>query len=196
MNTLICPLVYGNRPLDIIHSNLENAGFPFNVKFINVEGIANALNTGIEQMTDEHDAIAFMANDIKEPENWLFTKLMALENYTNAGIIGSTLETIRTEYHNEPIISNWIIRKEVIKEIGKFNEDMFPYGPIDLDYCERVWQTKYRTYYAINYLAEHIGSHATGNEYGYDKKELVDKYWNQHLQNIEGYRSGLKSIKL
>jgi hypothetical protein len=48
----------------------------------------------------------------------------------------------------------------------------------------------------MNYLAEHIGSHAIGNEYGYSKKELVDKYWDKHLQNIQGYRLGLKSIKI
>ena len=39
MNILVCCLTYGNRPVDKIHSNLERAGFPFNVCFINREGI-------------------------------------------------------------------------------------------------------------------------------------------------------------
>ena len=42
----------------------------------------------------------------------------------------------------------------------------------------------------------HNGSHATGNEYGWDKSELVSKYWGQYFDNINGYRNGTKSIKL
>jgi len=50
MKVLVCCLTYGNLPLDIIHSNLERAGYPFNLRFINVEGIANALNDGIYEI--------------------------------------------------------------------------------------------------------------------------------------------------
>ena len=31
------------------------------------------------------------------------------------------------------------------------------------------------TYYVMNCKAEHIGSHASGNEYGWDKNKLVKK---------------------
>jgi GT2 family glycosyltransferase len=196
MNTLVCPLVYGNRPLDIIYSNLENTGFPFNVKFIDTEGIANALNEGLDEFRNgNYEAIAFMANDILEPKDWLLKKLVALEKYENAGIVASTLEFERLVPNNEHIISNWIIRKEVIDKVGYFNESMFPYGPIDLDYCERVWIAGFKTYYACNYLAVHIGNHAEGNEYGYDKQEMVNKYWSQFTLDIQGYKNGTKNIK-
>lgn len=197
MNTLVCPLVYGNRPLDIIYSNLENTGFPFNVKFIDTEGIANALNEGLDEFRNgNYEAIAFMANDILEPKDWLLKKLVALEKYENAGIVASTLEFERLVPNNEHIISNWIIRKEVIDKVGYFNESMFPYGPIDLDYCERVWVAGFKTFYACNYLAVHIGNHAEGNEYGYDKQEMVNKYWSQFTLDIQGYKNGTKDIKI
>ena len=197
MNTLVCPLIYGTRPLDIIHINLENTGFPFNVKFINTEGIANALNEGLDEFKNgDYDSIAFVANDILEPKDWLLKKLIALEKYPNAGIIASTLEFERLVPNNEYIISNWIIRKEVIDKVGYFNESMFPYGPIDLEYCERVWVAGFKTYYACNYLAVHMGSHAQGNEYGYDKQEMVNKYWSQYTLDIQNYKNGTKDIKL
>jgi len=195
MNVLVCCLTYGNRPLDIIHSNLERAGFPFHVRFINVEGIANALNEGIE-MLDDGDYIAFLANDIVEPDNWLAKKLIAAIEYPKAGIVASSLDDVKTIIHSEYIISNWLISKDVVKDIGIFNESMFPYGPIDLDYCERANVGGYNTYYVMNCKAEHIGSHASGNEYGYDKSAMVQKYWGQYKQDIEAYHNGTKSIKL
>jgi hypothetical protein len=45
-------------------------------------------------------------------------------------------------------------------------------------------------------LAEHIGGHATGNEYGYDKAELLHKNWATHEADIRGYRDGSKNIKI
>ena len=196
MNTLVCCLTYGNRPINIIHSNLENAGFPFNVKFINIEGISNALNDGIETFKNgDYEAIAFMANDIQEEKDWLIKKLIGLETYENAGIIASPLDFKRTEINNQHIISNWIIRKEVIDNVGLFIESMFPYGPIDLDYCERTWLAGFKTYYLMNYLASHNGNHASGNEYGYNKENMVNKYWEQYHSNIAAYKNGTKNIK-
>jgi len=197
MNTLVCCLTYGDKPLDLIHLNLEQAGMPFNVKFINVEGIANALNEGIRVFKQgNYESITFLANDIEEPNGWLFRKSIALETYENAGIIASPLDRMRTEVNNEHIISNWLIKREVIDKVGLFNEAMFPYGPIDLDYCERVWIAGFKTYYCKNYLANHFGNHAEGNEYGWNKQELVNKYWGQHLQDINNYKNGNKSIKI
>jgi GT2 family glycosyltransferase len=196
MNTLVCCLTYGNRPLDIIYKNLEQSGFPFNVKFINKEGISNALNEGIYTFQKgNYEAITFLANDIKEPKDWLLKKLMALETYEKAGIIASPIDHKRYEISNQHIISNWIIRKEVIDKVGLFIESMFPYGPIDLDYCERTWISGFNTYYAMDYLANHIGSHASGNEYGYNKQEMVDKYWGDYIKNIQEYKNGTKDIK-
>lgn len=195
MKTIVVCLTYGNRPLDIILKNLENAGYLFNVTFVSMEGIANALNEGIYR-AEGYDAVAFLANDIEEPEDWLLKKMMALATYPDAGIVASSLDKVVKEVNNEHIISNWVIRRQVIDKIGLFNESMFPYGPIDLDYCERTWVAGFKTYYVKDLQAKHIGNHAEGDEYGWNKQELVKKYWQQYIQDIQGYKNGTKDIKL
>lgn len=195
MKILINCLVFGNRPLNIIADNLNRKGFNCDIKFIDVEGIANALNEGIEDFK-KYDAIGFLANDIIEPDNWLFKKVEALNTYENAGIVASSLDCERILLQNELIISNWLISSKLIDAIGEFNEQYFPYGAIDLDYCERAWIAGFKTYYVMNCLATHNGLHATGDEYGWNKTELVNKYWGLYAENINGYKNGTKSIKI
>jgi GT2 family glycosyltransferase len=195
MKVLINCLVFGNRPLNIIADNLNRKGFECDVKFVDVEGIANALNEGIKDF-EKYDAIGFLANDIIEPDNWLLKKVEALNTYPNAGIVASSLDCERVQIQSELIISNWLIDTQVIDAIGEFNEQYFPYGAIDLDYCERAWLAGFKTYYAMNCLAVHNGSHATGNEYGWDKSELVAKYSTLYNDNLNAYKNGTKSIKI
>jgi GT2 family glycosyltransferase len=196
MKILICSLTYGNRPTDIIESNLRRAGIEYKHFNINREGISNALNDGLDlAIIDEYDYVGFLANDILEPDNWLAKKLEALQTYPFAGIVASSLGEVRRGISNEHIISNWLIDIKLVKEIGYFNEAMFPYGPIDLDYCERAHIANFNTYYVMNCMAEHIGSHASGDEYGYNKAELLQKNWASHEQDIRSYRAGTKKIK-
>lgn len=197
MKVLIAALTYGNRPTNQIGLNLMKAGHPFDLIEINTEGIANAMNEAIDIAgVDGYDAIAYLANDIIEPQDWLAKKLYALEFYPDAGIVSSSLDRARRGIKSEHIISNWLLSMEVVKKIGIFNESMFPYGPIDLDYCERANLAGFNTYYVMDCLAEHVGSHATGDEYGYNKTELLQKNWAQHEADIKGYRNGTKNIKL
>lgn len=195
MKILINCLVFGNRPYEVINHNLLNAGLPYDIRIINKEGIANALNEGIKDF-DKYDAIGFLSNDIIEPEGWLLKKFEGLQTYQDAGIVASSLDYPRTEVNNEHIISNWLISTKLIEVIGKFNESYFPYGAIDLEYCERTWLAGFRTYYVKDCLATHDGSHATGNEYGWNKGELVAKHQEQYDRDLNGYKNGSKSIKL
>jgi len=154
------------------------------------------MNMGLDVFREgNYDAIAYLANDILEPDRWLLSKIEALQLYYNAGIVASSLDFARTEIVNEHIISNWLVSKAVVDAIGEFNESMFPYGPIDLDYVERAWVAGFKTYYVKNCLAVHNGSHAEGDEYGWNKQELVNQFWQQHQQDIIDYRNGNKSIK-
>ena len=197
MKILIAGLVYGDRPLDILQDNLLNAGYNADFKAIYKEGIANALNDAIDlALVDEYDAIAYLANDIIEPKDWLAKKVEALQTYPDAGIVASSLDHARRGIKSEHIISNWLLSIKVVEQIGIFNEAMFPYGPIDLDYCERANLAGFNTYYVLDCLAEHKGSHASGNEYGYNKTELLHKNWAQHEADIKGYRNGTKKIKI
>jgi GT2 family glycosyltransferase len=197
MKILIAGLVYGNRPKDILNDNLAKAGYPHTYIEINTEGIANALNEAIDIAgVDGYDAIAYLANDIIEPQDWLAKKLYALEFYPDAGIVASSLDYARRGFNSQHIISNWLLSMKVVDTIGIFNESMFPYGPIDLDYCERANLAGFNTYYVMDCLAEHIGGHATGDEYGYNKAELLLKNWAAHESDIRGYREGTKNIKI
>lgn len=193
MKVLTIILTYGNKPRDIIEKNIANAGYP--TKYIEVctYGVANALNEGLAHITNE-DAFAFMANDITEPNNWLHKKVEALTTYPNAGIVASSIDYARTEIMNETIISNWLISKKVIDAIGQFNESMFPYGPIDLDYVERTWLAGFNTYFVKNCLASHPGAHATGIEYGFDKAKMVKDMWPKYLEDLKMYKNGTKNV--
>lgn len=194
MKVLIVCLTYGNRPHDILLSNLQRAGMSFEVTFVNMEGIANAMNEGLERGKD-FDAIAYLANDIVEPDNWLKLKVEGLQTYPDAGIVSTSVQGMRHNIQNECIIGNWLVSSDLIKNIGYFNESMFPYGPIDLDYCQRAWVAGFKTYYVPACVALHSNPHAVGNEYGWDKSELVRKYWPQHVEDIRGYQNGTKNVK-
>ena len=197
MKVLIACLAYGDRPIDILQANLANCGYEADWIVIKKEGIANALNIGIDIAgVDGYDAIAYLANDIKEPDNWLAKKVEALQTYPKAGIVSSSLDHNRQTIQSEHIISNWLLSMKVVDKIGIFNEQMFPYGPIDLDYCERANLAGFYTYYVMNCKAEHIGSHATGNEYGWDKGKMVEKYWQMHVNDVIAYRNGSKNLKI
>lgn len=196
MKILICGLTYGNRPTDIIESNLSRAGYEYKHFNINREGISNALNDGLDiALIDNYDYVGFLANDIIEPDNWLAKKVEALQTYPFAGIVASSLGEARRAISNEHIISNWLIDIKLVKEIGYFNEAMFPYGPIDLDYCERSHIANFNTYYVMDCMAEHLGTHATGDEYGWNKAEIISKNWAEHEHDIKSYRNGTKNIK-
>jgi GT2 family glycosyltransferase len=198
MKILIAGLVYGERPLDILIENLSNLNYE-NASFvaINKEGISNAMNEAIDiALVDGYDAIAYLANDIIEPKDWLNKKVEALQTYPKAGIVASSLDRVRKGINSEIIISNWLLSMKVVEQIGIFNESMFPYGPIDLDYCERANLAGFNTYYVMDCLAEHKGEDPNDNIYGYSKLELVQKNWAKHEADIRGYRDGTKNIKI
>lgn len=184
MKVLVISLAYGNRPVDILNGNLIRAGYDYIHEQVCTEGIANALNDGIDLMKEyDADAVAFLANDIREPDNWLALKVAALQSYPNAGIVASSIHAPVDVVRNEMIISNWLISRDVVESIGYFQESMFPYGPIDLDYCDRCLAAGFNTYYVIGCHAVHEGGHATGDEYGYSKEAMVQKYWPEYVAN-------------
>lgn len=197
MNVLIVGLVYGNRPNDILYDNLKRTGYPATYTEVDREGIANALNDGLDlMMANGFDAVAFLANDITEPDNWLMDKVKALQEYPGAGVVASTIHEPAYEIFRQLIIGNWLVSKKTVETVGYFNESMFPYGPIDLDYCERCNINDIGCYYVKNCHATHKGDHATGNEYGWNKGELVAKYERDLIQNVRGYASGTLSTKM
>lgn len=177
MKVLTVMLTYGNRSFEILKANLDKTGYPTTHTVISREGISNALNDGLDLMIEHNfDAVAFLSNDIIEPKDWLKKKVEAIETYPDAGVVASSLDCGRTTITNELIISNYLISRKTFEKVGYFNESMFPYGPIDLDYCERCYAAGLKTYYVMDCLAIHQGFHAIGDEYGWEKAEFVSKY--------------------
>lgn len=196
MRILIACLTYGNRSEDILIDNLYRSRYDHAATMISVEGIAQALNVGINTMLGGgYDAIAFLANDIIEPDGWLAAKVKALKTYQNAGIVATPFET-HDMPQNQHIIGNWLISRETIATVGMFNEEFTPYGPIDLDYCDRCHLSGIKTYYISGSVAVHSGDHCTGDEYGYNKRALVDQQWPKYLSNLNEYRNGTKPLKI
>lgn len=197
MKILVCLLTYGTRPKDILFGNILRAGYPAVFTEVCMEGIAQAQNEGIQRMREcGAEAITYLSNDIVEPEAWLRKKVTALRTYPNAGVIASTLGGEAGGPQRAMIISNWLVSAATVARVGHFNETLFPYGPIDLDYCERCWVEGVETYYAADCQAEHRALHATGSEYGWSKDALVAQYWPQFHADIQGYKNGSKPVYL
>jgi hypothetical protein len=197
MKVLICCLTYGNRPKDILFENIVKAGYPAEYIEIDREGIAHALNDGIDAMlAGKFNMVGFLANDIKEPEDWLLMKVSLLAAVQDAGAVSTSVEQLHSQLRSQHIIGNYLISKEAIDKIWYFNEEFGEYGPIDLDYCERLHAAGFGTYYVLNEMAHHPHSHASGTEYGYDKAARVSQSWAKHVQNCQDYKSGAKPIRL
>jgi GT2 family glycosyltransferase len=197
MKVLICGLVYGGRPHNVIFQNLLKSGYPAEYILIDREGIAAALNDGIDAMLDGgFDYVGFLANDIQEPEDWLLSKINVMSFVKDAGAVSIDIQRNHTSLISQHIIGNYLISREAINKIGYFNEEFDPYGPIDLDYCERLHAAGFGTYYALNEMASHPHSHAAGTEYGYNKAERVAQLWAKHVQNSYEYKAGIKPLRL
>jgi len=52
-------------------------------------------------------------------------------------------ETMAVDY---AISAMWVLKKEVLKKVGYFDEKIF-YAPEDVDYCLRVWLSGYKVFY-------------------------------------------------
>jgi len=191
MNAIIY-LNYENRNIETLFNNIERVGKNINyIKFlINEEGIANAINKGLRLINFNNiDFVTIMGNDITEPDNWLQIRNNFMQDKT-IGICSIPLNGFNGD--SLDLIGNFTIRKEVILKVGAFNEELDPYGAIDLDYCTRTRAAGFHTKYIPSTKATHIEQNGT-DVYGYNKMDLVKKTWNLHNKNVSDYSNGTKS---
>jgi GT2 family glycosyltransferase len=66
-----------------------------------------------------------------------------------------------------------MIRREVWKELGGFDEGFFPLWFEDVDLCRRVIDRGYRLYYVPEAVAKHTGAHSIARL----PVELIRFYW-------------------
>jgi GT2 family glycosyltransferase len=190
MNAIIY-LNYKDRNINTLFENIKNAGKHIDiVTIINEEGIAFATNKGLRNLNfDNIDYVTIMGNDILEPNNWLQIRNDFLQDKT-IGICSIPLHS--TGNDTADLIGNFTITKETIKRVGAFNQELDPYGAIDLDYCTRCRAAGLHTKFIKEYTANHIEQNSI-DAYGYNKNELVQKTWGLHSNNVSAYTNGNKT---
>ena len=190
MNAIVY-LNYKDRNINTLFENIKNAGKHIDiVTIINEEGIAFATNKGLRNLNfDNIDYVTIMGNDILEPDNWLQIRNDFLQDKT-IGICSIPLHS--TGNDTADLIGNFTITKETIKRVGAFNQELDPYGAIDLDYCTRCRAAGLHTKFIKEYIANHIEQNSI-DAYGYNKNELVQKTWSLHSNNVSGYTNGNKT---
>jgi GT2 family glycosyltransferase len=190
MNAIIY-LNYKDRNIDNLFENIKNAGKHIDiVTIVNEEGIAFATNKGLRNLNfDNIDFVTIMGNDILEPNNWLQIRNDFLQDKT-IGICSIPLHSMTND--TADLTGNFTIRKETINKVGAFNQELDPYGAIDLDYCTRCRAAGLHTKYIKEYTANHIEQNSI-DAYGYNKNELVQKTWSLHSNNVSAYTNGNKT---
>jgi GT2 family glycosyltransferase len=190
MNAIVY-LNYKGRNINTLFENIKNAGKHIDiVTIINEEGIAFATNKGLRNLNfDNIDYVTIMGNDILEPDNWLQIRNDFLQDKT-IGICSIPLHS--TGNDTADLIGNFTITKETIKRVGAFNQELDPYGAIDLDYCTRCRAAGLHTKFIKEYTANHIEQNSI-DAYGYNKNELVQKTWSLHSNNVSAYTNGNKT---
>jgi GT2 family glycosyltransferase len=154
MNAVIF-LNYQNDSVVTLGSNLINAGADIEQLIIVKEkGIANAINIGLNKIDFSNiEYVTLLANDILEPDNWLLMRNEFLQDKT-IGICSISLDGFSGD--SLDLIGNFTITKEAIKRVGAFNQELDPYGAIDLDYCTRVRASGLHTKFIPSTRATHI----------------------------------------
>lgn len=190
MNAVIY-LNYQDRNTDTLFHNIKNAGKHIDfISIINETGIAYAINKGLRHFNFDYvQYVTIMGNDILEPDNWLSIRNEFLEDKT-VGICSIPLDGFSGD--SLDLIGNFTISKEAINRVGGFNQELDPYGAIDLDYCTRVRASGLHTKFIPNTKATHIEQNGM-EAYGYNKMDLVKKTWDLHNKNVSAYADGTKA---
>ena len=188
MNAIIY-LNYQSRNIKTLFHNIKNAGKHIDlISIVDETGIAYAINKGLMQLNKYH-YVTIMGNDIQEPDNWLQIRNEYMQD-TSIGICSISLGGFNGD--SLDLIGNFTISKETINRLGAFNEELDPYGAIDLDYCTRCRASGLHTKYIPNIKASHIEQNGI-DAYGYNKMDLVKKTWDLHNQNVSEYSNGTKA---
>lgn len=190
MNAVIY-LNYQGRNIETLFHNIKNAGKKIDfISIIDETGISYAINKGLRHFNYDYvNYVTIMGNDILEPDNWLLSRNEFMQDKTIgicsiplAGFSGDSLD----------LIGNFTISSEAIKKLGAFNEELDPYGAIDLDYCTRCRAAGLHTKFIPNTKAIHIEQNGS-DAYGYNKMDLVKKTWDLHNKNVSEYSNGTKA---
>jgi GT2 family glycosyltransferase len=166
-------------------------------------GIANALNTMIKTaFVRGADYIVTMANDIIEPDGWVKMRVEAAQAIDNTGVVSIPVKGAKryrtqridnTLIEQGQVIGNWLITREAIEQVGLFYTGFGVYGPLDLEYCDRLEAARLKRYYLSNQHAEHLGID-NPKEYQAKKEASLNKSWPKYRRRREDIKAGKVSF--
>lgn len=168
----------------------------------NNSGIAIALNRMMEAAFRRgYDMVFTMANDIIEPNNWLLNRVNAAQAIPRTGVVAIPVVSANMYVErnvngiqiNEggQLIGNYLITRLAYDTIGLLCTEYGNYGPIDLDYCDRMRAAGLRHYYLAGPYADHIGTvDSNPKDYQEAKAESLAKSWQLYTFNTHKYRDG------
>lgn len=167
------------------------------------KGIAYALNHLLRQAhADGISQFMTMANDIKEPPGWLDFRVRAAADIDNTGVVAIPVDGAARYGRKHvngwvidegTVIGNWLITEQAYSKIGGFCMDYGIYGPLDIDYCERMKVAGLKYYYISDLYAEHIGEPKNNPpEYQAEKTASLNASWETFKKNQKAYRVGAK----
>lgn len=167
------------------------------------KGIAYALNHLLQEAARRgHRQFMTMANDIKEPAGWLYHRLRVAQEIENTGVVAIPVvgsarygrkKVKDWEIEEGTVIGNWLITEQAYNKIGGFCMDYGIYGPLDIDYCERMKVAGLKYYYLGNFHAAHLGeTDRNPPEYERAKKASLNIAWETFKKNQKAYRVGAK----
>lgn len=182
---------HGKYAQEVFKANADKAGYKFDYLEINEHGIANAINHGLRAAFEhnDYDACMVMANDILEDPDWLKTRIEHLA--PNIGLVSAQEGMIPNRVIETTIIGNWLIPRHTFEAVGYFNTwyDQHGYGPIDLDYCQRVQLAGLKTIYAKGISCKHLDN--GDGAYGFSKQErLKTGAWDYYKTSTAYYQKG------
>jgi GT2 family glycosyltransferase len=193
-------LQYTSYPYELIlvqegkDEEIKKLLLSYNVKYIQNEvpkGFAGAHNTGMTLATGTH--YCFMNNDVVVTPMWLENIMKGFTHTTdlNVGLVSPLFTEIidrgndgkEFEYVENPLEFKgvcFVIPKEVIDEVGKWDESYGLGGGDDNDICTRIKQVGYNLVFAKKSYIYHYGSASFreefNNDVGYSKRYAVQQF--------------------
>ncbi len=166
VNVILLDYLRHDFTQEVKDKNLPNAGHPFDLITVDMEGISAAFNYGLSQSAG-YDGVVFMANDILLPGGWLKQMVDAAMAIPQTGSVGIHCVEAITEMkelngikiHQVPVAYGSVLYPmNAIREVGGYNTEYDPYGMQDSDYAFRMSRKGFIHYYLHGLISNHIGS--------------------------------------
>ena len=133
---------------DYRHVNKENCG------------ISRMLNQLIIRSTGQY--VFQLGNDYHMPDNWLKSAIEFAMNTVNVGMVGIAWcpdhVTSGPQPYDKPMFGPKLKTRDLLDEVGAFDEMLILYGLCDSDYHQRSVLAGFDNYYLPNVSCVHLGS--------------------------------------